>query len=68
MSSQNGFTKGKSCLATLLSVYDKMIRLVDAERTVDVAYLDFRRALETISHNMLIDKLKKYDLDKNVAG
>ena len=67
MSSQHGFTKGKSCLTTVISVYDEMITSVDAGRTVDVAYLDFRKAFQIVSHNILIDKLIKYDLDKNIV-
>ncbi|GAB0209751.1 mitochondrial enolase superfamily member 1 [Grus japonensis] len=37
---------------------------VDEERAVDVVYLDFSKAFDTISHNILISKLRKCGLDE----
>lgn len=54
-------------MTTMISIYDEMISSVDAGRTVDVAYLDFRKAFQTVLHNILIDKLIKYDLDKKIV-
>ncbi|KAK4815639.1 hypothetical protein QYF61_005201 [Mycteria americana] len=36
--SQHGFMKGRSCLTNLISFYDKVTRLVDEEKAVDVVY------------------------------
>ncbi|GAB0210390.1 mitochondrial enolase superfamily member 1 [Grus japonensis] len=47
---QRGFTKGKSCLTNLIAM--------------DVVYLDFIKAFDTISHNILISKLRKCGLDE----
>ena len=38
--SQHGFMNGRSCLTNLISVYDKVTRLVDEGKAVDVVYLD----------------------------
>ncbi|GAB0183309.1 mitochondrial enolase superfamily member 1 [Grus japonensis] len=46
------------------SFYDAMTGWVDEGRAVDVVYLDFSKAFETISHNILIGKLRKYGLDE----
>ncbi|PKU47176.1 rna-directed dna polymerase from mobile element jockey-like [Limosa lapponica baueri] len=39
--SQHGFMKGRSCLTNLISFYDKMTRLLDERKAVDIVYLDF---------------------------
>ena len=63
-SSQHGFTKGKSYLTNLITFYDEMIGLVDRERTVNVVYLAFSKAFNTVSNKILIEKLLMYRLDE----
>jgi len=38
--------------------------LVGEGRAVDVVYLNFSKAVDTVSHNILIGKLRQYRLDK----
>ncbi|KAK4822040.1 hypothetical protein QYF61_006953 [Mycteria americana] len=48
--SQHGFRKGRSCLTNLISFYDKVIRLMDEGKAVDVVYLDFSKAFDMVKN------------------
>lgn len=57
------FMKGNPCLTNSIAFYDEMTVLVDDGIEVDVVYLSFSKAFDTISHDICISKLMKYGLD-----
>jgi len=66
-SSQHGFTKGKSCLTNMRAFYDGMTGWVDEGRAVDVVYLNFSKTFDTVSHNILLWKLRKCGLHEQTV-
>ncbi|PKU27164.1 rna-directed dna polymerase from mobile element jockey-like [Limosa lapponica baueri] len=67
-SGQHGFTKGKSCLTNLIAFYDVITRRLDeGEAAAEVICLDFSKAFDTVSHKILIRKLRKCGLDEGAV-
>ena len=62
-SKQFGFCKGRSCLTQLLVTIDEWMSSLDKGIPVDAAYLDFKKAFDSVPHQRLICKLKGYGID-----
>lgn len=58
-------SRGKSCLAKVISFYAKVILLADQRKPVDVVSLDFSRAFNTVSKS-IVDKLSSTQLSKSI--
>lgn len=59
-----GKLKGKSCLGNFISFCDKVTCLVDEGKTVDIIFLYFSKALITILHSVLLDKLSNCEINR----
>ncbi|PKU46104.1 rna-directed dna polymerase from mobile element jockey-like [Limosa lapponica baueri] len=57
--------RGRSSLTNLISFYDKVTRLVDEGKAVDVVHLDFSKAFDTVSRSILLEKVAAHGLDGN---
>jgi len=45
-----------------------VIHLVDVGKAVDIAYLDFREAIYTASHCLLLEKPAAHGLERYIVG
>ncbi|GAB0203070.1 mitochondrial enolase superfamily member 1 [Grus japonensis] len=62
--SQHGHVKSRSCLTNLISFCDKVTCLVDEGKALDVVYLDFSKAFDTVSHGIRLEKRVAHGLDR----
>jgi len=56
---QHGFVKNRSCLSNLLQFFDYISLNLDRHNSIDVLYLDFKKAFDKVPHQLLIYKLDK---------
>ena len=54
---QHGFVKGRSTITQLLDTVHRIVRAIDHGEQTDVAFLDFSKAIDSVSHAHLIRKL-----------
>ena len=59
---QHGFIKGKSCATQLIEVLDNWTEQLDNRNAIDIIYLDFQKAFDTVPHQRLINKLQRYGI------
>ena len=57
---QFGFTPGRSCTTQLLYVLDYFTKHLDRGELIDVIYLDFQKAFDSVPHQRLIKKLTSF--------
>ena len=65
---QHGFREGRSCLSNLLEVMECWTEILDESDGVDVAYLDFRKAFDLVSHKHLLYKMSKYGITNQILS
>ena len=65
---QHGFREGRSCLSNLLEVMECWTEILDERDGIDVAYLDFRKAFDLVSHKHLLYKMSKYGITNQILS
>ena len=60
---QHGFVRGRSCQTNILLCLEKWTQMLDDGKNVDVAYFDYSKAFDKVSHRLLKTKLKAYGID-----
>ena len=66
-SNQHGFMKNRSFQTNLVTVYEEVSCHLDKGRPVDVVYLDFARAFDTVPHKLLLYILRSVSMDRRVS-
>jgi len=59
---QHGFVQRKACVTNLLECADFVTDAVARNRWVDVIYLDYAKAFDTVPHKRLLFKLEAYGI------
>ena len=59
---QHGFIQGRSTVTQLLTVYHDMLDTLASGQEVDVIHLDFSKAFDKVSHNLLLNKLNGHGI------
>ena len=65
-SQQHGFVRGRSCLSNLLESLESWTQALDAGYGLDIVYLDYRKAFDTVPHLRLLLKLKRYGFPEEI--
>ena len=63
---QHGFLPGKSCTTNLIEAFDEWTLHLENKRPVDVIYVDFRKAFDTVPHERLLIKLKSLGVSERL--
>lgn len=59
---QHGFTPKRSTTSHLLEVYNDWALALDQGLNIDVLYIDFAKAFDTVSHSKLLSKLRRFGI------
>jgi len=63
---QHGFTQHCSCVTNLLEALEAWTEALDKRLGVDVLFLDYRKAFNSVAHKKLIDKLQTLGIQGNM--
>jgi hypothetical protein len=65
---QHGFRKGRSTLTNLLCFLDEVTDRLERGVPVEVCYLDFSKAFDSVNHRFLMAKLLSYGIESTVLN
>ena len=63
---QHGFLPGRSTITQLLEAMDYWTEALDNGNDIDIIYLDFQKAFDSVPHQRLLKKLKSYNIGGKV--
>jgi len=59
---QFGFIPGRSCTIQLLHILDYFTHHLDKGHSIDVIYLDFQKAFDSVPHQQLLQKVSSFGI------
>ena len=65
---QFGFVAGRNTVTQLLVTLNDWMQDLDNDIPIDAAYMDFRKAFDTVPHQRLIAKLKSYNISGQILS
>ena len=65
-SAQHGFVNCRSTCTNLLESVNDWTLAIHSKKSVTIAYIDFTRAFDSVSHNKLLARLQSYGIYGNV--
>jgi len=60
---QHGFQPRRSCMTQLMVATEYWTRILQQGDSLDIIYLDFKKAFDSVPHRRLLLKLKQYGID-----
>ena len=65
---QHGFVPKRSCMTQQIEVLEKWTKEYDLGRCVDVAFMDIKKAYDTVPHKRLVLKLKSFGFESKLLN
>ena len=65
---QHCFVSGRSCVIQLIETIKEWTQMLDKGNSVDAVHLDFHNSFDTVSLEMLLVKLKGYEVSGKVLS
>jgi len=60
--------RGRSCLTNLLEAFENWTELLDEGHGIDIIYLDYRKAFDTVPHKRLLSKVQQAGIGGKVLN